>query len=50
MKHTKAPWQVKHSESKFAFNVVGTIPGCKYKVARVPYLVSEDSFKYTESG
>lgn len=33
-----------HSESKSAWNVVGTQLGGKYKIARVPYLISgEDS-------
>lgn len=31
--------QVKHSESKTAWNIVGTTPGSKYKVARIPYMV-----------
>ena len=33
---------VKHSKSKNAWNVVGTDPGRKYKIARIPYLVVED--------
>ena len=41
-KHTPAPWRVKHSESKSAFNVIGTVLGGKYKIARCPYLVLED--------
>jgi len=36
-KFTKGPWEIKHSESKNAFNIVGTIPGGKYKIARLPY-------------
>lgn len=39
MKHTKGPWEVKHSESKNAFNVVGTVLGGNYKIARCPYPV-----------
>lgn len=31
---------MKHSESKTAYNVIGTIPGLKYKIARCPYLVT----------
>ena len=33
---------VKHSLSKPAWNIVGVMPGGKYKIARVPYLVVED--------
>jgi len=36
-KGTKGEWKVKHSESKNAFNVVGTVLGGNYKIARVPY-------------
>lgn len=35
--------KVTHSDSKDAWNVVGTIPGCKYKIARVPYIRTGDS-------
>ncbi|MFP4365500.1 MAG: hypothetical protein ACLFQA_00265 [Bacteroidales bacterium] len=35
--------RVIHSESKDAWNVVGTIPGRKYKIARVPYVASNDN-------
>lgn len=38
-KHTPGPWQVKHSESKAAWNVVGTKLGGKYKIARCPYVI-----------
>lgn len=38
-KGTKGEWNIKHSESKDAFNVVGTIVGGKYKIARCPYFV-----------
>ena len=31
--------KVIHSHSKAAWNVVGTAPGGKYKIARVPYVV-----------
>jgi len=34
--------KVKHSESKSAWNVVGTILGGKYKIARIPYVPSSD--------
>lgn len=40
-KFTKGPWEIKHSESKTAFNIVGTIPGGKYKIARLPYEFEE---------
>jgi len=30
-----------HSKSKDAWNVVGTSLGCKYKVARIPYVAVE---------
>jgi hypothetical protein len=35
--------KVVHSESKSAWNVIGTIPGGKYKIARIPYYAHEDS-------
>jgi ribosomal protein L20A (L18A) len=35
--------EVKHSQSKNAWNVVGTDLGGKYKIARVPYQVVEGS-------
>jgi len=35
--------EVKHSQSKNAWNVVGTDLGGKYKIARVPYEVVEGS-------
>lgn len=40
-KGTKGEWEIKHSESKDAFNIVGTIVGGHYKIARIPYLVTE---------
>ena len=39
MKDPNIETKVIHSESKDAWNVVGDVPGAKYKVARVPYLV-----------
>jgi hypothetical protein len=39
---TKGPWIVKHSESKTAFNVIGTVLGGKYKIARCPYVVTNN--------
>jgi len=38
MKDPKIKTQVVHSQSKSAWNVIGTVPGCKYKIARVPYI------------
>ena len=35
--------KIKHSESKDAWNIVGTIAGRKYKIARIPYHALEDS-------
>ena len=35
--------RVVHSESKTAWNIIGTIAGSKYKWARVPYL-NDDGF------
>ena len=43
MKHPNLKTKVKHSESKSAWNIVGDTAGCKYKIARVPYLVVEDN-------
>lgn len=40
-KGTKGEWGIKHSESKDAFNIVGTIVGGHYKIARIPYLVTQ---------
>ena len=38
----KQKTEVKHSQSKNAWNVVGTGLGEKYKIARVPYEVVEE--------
>ena len=38
----KAKTKVIHSETKAAWNVVNTVPGQKYKIARVPYPVCGD--------
>lgn len=40
-KGTRGKWKIKHSESKTAINIVGTIPGEKYKIARVPYFTTD---------
>lgn len=37
----KGEWRVMHSESKDAWNVVGTVLGGKYKIARCPYVDME---------
>ena len=37
-KGSKGKWKVVHSESKTAFNVVGTVLGGKHKIARCPYV------------
>ena len=38
MRALKTQWEVKHSASKTAWNVIGTQLGGKYKIARVPYI------------
>ena len=38
-KHTDGPWEVRHSESKNAWNIIGTRLGSRYKIARCPYEV-----------
>ena len=40
---TPGPWKVKKSESKPAFNVVGTSVGLRYKIARCPYNIVGNS-------
>ena len=40
--------KVKHSESKNAWNVIGTDFGKKHKIARIPYLVIEGNAVMTE--
>ena len=47
MKHPKLVTKVKHSESKSAWNVIGDTVGAKYKIARVPYLVSDSEILNT---
>lgn len=41
MINPKTKTEVRHSQTKAAWNVVGITPGLKYKIARCPYLVSE---------
>ena len=47
-KGTEGKWEIKHSETKDAFNICGTLVGDKYKIARIPYLVTKSSMKLTE--
>lgn len=44
-KGTKGKWLVKHSKSKDAWNVLGTILGSRYKIARCPYLQNSNLSK-----
>lgn len=39
----KIKTKVVHSQSKTAWNVIGVQSGGKYKIARIPYLVVNDS-------
>jgi hypothetical protein len=48
MENPKITTKIKHSESKSAWNVIGTKLGGKYKIARVPYVKVEDSTFITE--
>lgn len=43
MKDPKIKTKVIHSESKSAWNIIGTTLGAKHKIARVPYVVSVDN-------
>ena len=40
--------KVVHSESKTAWNIIGTELGSKYKIARVPYIEIKDSKMLTQ--
>ena len=41
--------KIKHSESKNAWNIIGTMPGSKYKIARIPYnVLSDKDTEYAE--
>lgn len=44
MKNPNIETKVVHSETKNAWNVIGTTLGTKYKIARIPYFVDEDKF------
>jgi len=48
MENPNIKTEIKHSESKDAWNVIGTSLGKKYKVARVPYVVIKNSWMLTE--
>ncbi len=37
-KGTKGKWRVKHSQTKEAFNIIGSVAGGKFKIARCPYI------------
>lgn len=43
MENPNIETKVVHSQSKSAWNVIGTKLGGKYKIARIPYLIVEDS-------
>jgi len=43
MENPKISTKVVHSQSKTAWNIIGGQLGDKYKIARIPYLVVEDS-------
>jgi len=49
MKHPNITTKVSHSESKDAWNVIGTSLGRKYKIARIPYLVIDGKEAQTQS-
>lgn len=40
MEIPKIKTKVVHSQSKSAWNVIGDSPGSKFKIARVPYVLS----------
>lgn len=46
MSYTKGEWIVKDSETKTAYNVIGTALGGKYKIARSPYCVDTRGYSY----
>jgi len=41
--------KVVHSESKDAWNVIGTLAGGKYKIARVPYFKCDNELITTDN-
>lgn len=48
MENPNIKTKVKHSESKNAWNIIGTELGKKYKIARLPYLAIEGGEVMTE--
>lgn len=48
MENPNIKTQIKHSQSKNAWNVISTELGKKYKIARLPYLVIEGDEITTE--
>jgi len=38
---TKGEWKLKHSENNSQWNIIGSMVGGRYKIARCPYLVSD---------
>lgn len=49
MKNPKIKTTVVHSESKAAWNIVGTELGGKFKIARVPYLIGNGEILDSET-
>ena len=47
MKDPNLKTKVVHSQSKTAWNVIGTQVGGKYKIARVPYIISGNEISDT---
>ena len=47
MKFEKINTKVTHSKSKDAWNVIGTKIGQKYKIARIPYIIVDNSEELT---
>lgn len=45
--HDKILTKVAHSQSKPAWNVIGTKLGGKYKIARVPYIIVDGNEELT---
>jgi hypothetical protein len=48
MENPNITTDVKHSESKNVWNIIGSGLGAKYKIARIPYLVIEGAEIMTE--
>lgn len=48
MQNPNIKTKVVHSESKSAWNVIGTVLNGKYKIARVPYLVTNNEIINTK--